>query len=58
MMCTEQFSHIAPAEGHNMAAGFVCSEDLSVEMACSLFAIELSKTQSAASANSEGFSIL
>lgn len=43
-----------------MAAGFVCSEDLclSVERAGSLFDMELSKTQSTANTNSEGFSVL
>lgn len=46
-MCTEQLSHIPPAEGHTAAAGFVCSVDLylSVEKAVSLFDEELSKTK-------------
>lgn len=56
-MCTELPSHIPAAESHNMAAGFVCSEDLclSVERACSLFDMEISETQSTANANSAEF---
>lgn len=59
-MCTEQLSHIPPVEGHNMAAGFVCSEDLclSVERACTQADTKPSKTQTAANANSQGSCIL